>query len=110
MGRTKNRQFLDTPYARIAALACFALSVAVLVYVHRDDLFPAPPPPIARTDDAFGRCFRDGTAAIDKMLAEKTISPEQAKLFRMRAESRCRAQTGSSGGPPGAPTGLPPVR
>lgn len=110
MARTGNRQFLDSPYARIAALACFAFSVAVLFYVHRDDLFPAPPEPIAAADDAFGRCFRDGTAAIDKMLAEKTIGPEQAKLFRMRAEARCRAQTGSSGGPPQGAPGLPPVR
>lgn len=106
----ENRQFLDTPYARIAALACFVLSATVLVYVHRDDLFPAPPPPVAQSDDAFGRCFRDGTAAIEKMLAEKTIGPDQAKLFRMRAEARCRAQTGSTGGPPGGAPGLPPVR
>jgi hypothetical protein len=110
MNHTENRKFLDTAYARLAALACFAVSVAVLVYVHRDDLFPAPPEPAAAADDAFGRCFRDGTAAIDKMLAEKTIGPDQAKLFRMRAEARCRAQTGSSGGPPGGAPGLPPVR
>jgi hypothetical protein len=107
----KNRGFLDGPYARIAALACFAGAVAVLVYIHRDDLFPAAPVPVAERDDPFGRCFREGTASIDKMLAEKTINAEQAKLFRMRAEARCRAQTGSAGGPPprGAP-GLPPVR
>lgn len=111
MTDAENKRFLDGPYARLAALACFAGSVAVLAHIHRDDLFPAPPEPLAKKDDAFGRCFSKGTASIDKMLAEKTISGEQAKLFRSRAEARCRAQAGSAGGPPqrGAP-GLPAVK
>jgi len=104
------RHFLDSPYARLAALGCFALSAGALAYVHRADLYPAAPRPAAQTDDAYSRCFRDGAAPIDKMLAEKTIGEEQARLFRMRAEARCRAQTGTQGGPPGAPPGLPPVR
>jgi hypothetical protein len=107
----KKRHFLDTPYARLLALGCFALSLGALAYVHRDNLFPAAPRPVAETDDAFSRCFRDGMAAINKMLAEKSIVEEQAKLFRMRAEARCRAQTRTLGGPPtGRPAGLPPVR
>jgi len=67
------RHFLDSPYARLAALGCFALSAGALAYVHRADLFPAAPRPAAQTDDAYSRCFRDGAAPIDKMLAEKTI-------------------------------------
>lgn len=111
MNGIESRRFIDGPYARLAALACFAGSVAVLVYIHRDDLFPPPPEPIAQKDDAFGRCYSEGKASIDKMVAEKTISGEQAKLFRLRAEARCRAQAGSAGGPPprDAP-GLPAVR
>jgi hypothetical protein len=109
MATTGSRRFIDGPYARLVALACFALSAAALAYVHRDDLFPKAAEPVALKDDPFGRCFRDATASIDRMLAEKTIGAEQAKLFRMRAEARCRAQTGD-GGPPGAPPGLPPVR
>jgi hypothetical protein len=43
------------------------------------------------------------------MLSEKSIAEEQARLFRLRAEARCRAQTGT-GGPPGQAPGLPAVR
>jgi hypothetical protein len=105
------RHFLDSPYARLLALACFALAVGALAFVHRDDLFPAAPVAAAQKDDAFSRCFRNAAAPIDKMLAEKTIGAENARLFRMRAEARCRAQTGTLGGPPAnRPPGLPPVR
>jgi hypothetical protein len=112
MASPENRRFIDSPYARLVALGCFALCAAALVYVHRDDLFAnAAETAAVQGDDPFARCFRDGTAAIDKMLAENTIGAEQARLFRQRAEARCRAQTGSGGGPPaGTAPGLPPVR
>lgn len=111
MNSPDNRRFLDSAYARIVALGCFALSVSALAYVHRDDLLPQEAAPVTLSDDSFSRCFRDGTASIDKMLAEQTIGEDQAKLFRLRAEARCRAQTGTVSGPPGgAPPGLPPVR
>jgi hypothetical protein len=106
---TENRHFLDSGYARLLALACFALAAAALAYVHRADLFPAAPEAAAAKDDPFSRCFREATTSIDKMLAEKTIRAAQATLFRNRAEARCRAQTGGSG-PPGAAPGPPPVR
>ena len=113
MNSKGTRHFLDGPYARLAALACFLLSTGALAYVHRDDLFgrKAAPASAASTDDAFSRCYREGTIPIDKMLAEKTIGADEARLFRLRAEARCRAQTGGAGGPPagGAP-GLPPIR
>jgi len=104
-----NRHFLDGPYARIAALACFALAAGGLAYIHRDDLVARPPAAAGVTDDAFSRCFRDGTAAIETMLSEKSIGEEQARLFRLRAEARCRAQSGT-GSPPGQAPGLPAVR
>jgi len=110
MSGPEDRPFLDGPYARIAALACFVLAVSALAYVHRDDLFPSATPAATAADDPFGRCFQKAAAPIDKMLAEKTIGAEQARLFRLRAEARCRAQTGAQGGPPGGGPGLPPVR
>ena len=109
MNSAENRHFLDTGYARLLALACLALAAGALAYVHRADLFPAAPAPLAEKVDPFSRCFHDATQSIDKMLAEKTIGEAQATLFRGRAEARCRAQTGG-GGPPGAPPGLPAVR
>jgi hypothetical protein len=105
----ENRHFLDGPYARIAALACFALAAGALAYIHRDDLVARQPAAAGVSDDAFSRCFREGTAAIETMLSEKSIGEEQARLFRLRAEARCRAQTGT-GGPPGQAPGLPAVQ
>jgi len=111
MDSSRNGHFLDGPVARLVALACFVLSAAVLTYVHRDDLFAKPAEPVAGKDNAFSRCFRDGTTPIDAMLAEHTIGEEDARLFRLRAEARCRAQTGNAGGPPASRApGLPPVR
>jgi hypothetical protein len=106
---TGARHFLDGPYARVAALACFILAAGALAYIHRDDLVARPPAAAGVTDDVFSRCFRDGTASIDTMLSETSISEEQARLFRLRAEARCRAQSGT-GGPPGQAPGLPAVR
>lgn len=106
MNSPGNRRFLDGPYARLAALACFVLSAGALAYVHRDDLFASKTAPAAARDDPFSRCFQDGIAAIEKMLSDKSIGAEQAALFRQRAEARCRAQSGGSSGPPG----LPPAR
>ncbi len=59
-------------------------------------------------DDPFQRCFQDAAKKIERMQGGGTINAEQAKLFRLRAEARCRAQT-DGGGPPKRP-GLPPVR
>jgi hypothetical protein len=113
VNRTENRHFLDGPYARLAALACFLISAGVLAYVHRDDLLgrKAVTKPESAADDAFARCYAAAKTPIDRMLSEKLIKAEEAGLFRQRAEARCRAQTRDAGGPPapGGP-GLPPVR
>ncbi len=87
---------------RIIALGVFALSAGVLVYVHRADIWPAAP--IANpVDAAFMRCFADSAAKIDRMRSEGTIKEAQWRLFRDRAEARCRSQAGSTGGPPSLP-------
>ena len=98
-----NRAFLDTPWARVAALGCFLLCAAALAYLHRDDLFPATPETPVAADDPFARCVADSTAKIDAMRKEGTIGDDQAQLFRLRAEARCRAQSGDGGPPPRPP-------
>ena len=48
-------------------------------------------------------------ADIDRMVKEGTAKPEQAELFRSRAEAMCRAEAARAvGGSPGQPPGLPP--
>ncbi|WP_119461914.1 hypothetical protein [Rhodospirillaceae bacterium SYSU D60014] len=94
--------FLDRPAARVLALLCFALCVALLAYIHRDDLFPRAVPETAG-NDLFARCFAERAAGIDKMRAEGVIDESQEALFKSRAEALCRAQTQEDGLPPGAP-------
>ena len=108
MGSRDSRAFLDRPVARFAAIGIFALCAAVLIYIHRDDLFPAATPNPSAADDPFRRCYDEASAKIDRMKSGGTISGEQAKLFMMRAEARCRAQAGGSGPP--KPEGLPSIR
>ena len=109
----ETRHFLDGPYARLVALACFLVSAGILAYVHRDDLLgrKAATKPATAADEALTRCYEKAKTPIDRMVSEKLIKAEEAQLFRQRAEARCRAQTRGAGGPPapGGP-GLPPVR
>ena len=100
--------FLDSRAARGVAFLCFLLCVALLVYLNREALFAAPETAAAATgDDPFAKCVAENARKIEKMKADGVIQAAQADLFLSRAEARCRAQTGQSGGPPGAP-GLPP--
>jgi hypothetical protein len=108
MSSHDSRAFLDRPAARLAAIGIFALCAAALIYIHRDDLFPSAEPTPVAADDPFQRCYAEATAKIDRMKSGGTINGEQAKLFGMRAEARCRAQT-DGGAPPKRP-GLPPNR
>ena len=96
--------FLDRPAARVLALLCFALSIALLAYIHWDDLFPTAAPETAG-DDLFARCFAERAAGIDNMREEGVIDEAQETLFKSRAEALCRAQTQEEGLPPGM---LPP--
>ena len=102
---------LDRPAARIAALLVALGAAALAVYVHRNELFPAVPAgpsPQAAAKDAFQACFEPRVAEIDRMVAEGTYRPEQATLFKNRAEAMCRAEAAKgSGAAPGAP---PPRR
>ena len=85
---------LDRPSARLAALAVFVLTGALLATIHRDDLWPSP----ATTDDAapsaYTACLAARRANIDQLLAEAVIDAAQAALFTRRAEALCRDQHG----------------
>lgn len=88
MSRGSADAFLDRPVARLLALLCFVLCLALLGYIHRDDLF---------ADDPAARCFAERADDIDRMRAEGVIDDARAALFRSRAEAYCRAQAGAGG-------------
>ncbi len=86
---------LDGPLARLCAAGVLVLVAVLLVYVHRDDLFPPETAAVA-ADDPVARCFAQRAADIDQMQAEDTISPAQAELFKDRALALCQAQAGQA--------------
>jgi hypothetical protein len=87
----RREPFLDRPVARLVALGVALLCIAILVWLHRADLFPR----FAReaADDRFARCFAERAAEIDGMLDEGVIDQARAELFKSRAEAMCRAET-----------------
>jgi hypothetical protein len=98
------RAFLDRPVARLCAVAIFLLCAAALAHVHRDDFRPRAAPATAATDDAVAACLRERLAVIDGQLRDGVFKPEQAALFRARADALCQAQNRR-----GAPGGVPPA-
>jgi len=87
--------FLDRPIARVLAALILALSVAALLTIHWERLFP---PEITAEEvdpnDPFAVCFAKAQADINGMVADGLVPQAQAALFVTRAEGRCRAQTG----------------
>lgn len=92
--------FLDRPIARVCALGVALLMFAILGWMHRDDLFPPPEGAVQAADDPVARCLAARAKDIDAMVTEGTISPDQATLFKGRAEALCQAQQGGGSGPP----------
>ncbi len=90
---------LDRPLARLGALGVFLAVVALLGFIHRDDLFP-PPAPAVDPNDPVALCLAERVPGIEAMLADGTINEDQAKLFTSRAEALCQAQAGQGGPPP----------
>ena len=83
--------------ARLCAVGCALLAAAALVYIHRDDLFSGGADAIAADpNDPFQICFADRAADIDGMVAEGTISGDQAVAFKARAEAMCRDIAGGN--------------
>ena len=94
MGQARKDGFLDSLWARRAAVLCAAAAAAVLVYIHRADIWPGAAP--AAADDPFRRCFAGRAADIDSLAAEGTISAVQAMQFKARAEAMCRDAAGGN--------------
>ena len=83
--------FLDRPIARLLALGVALACVATLAWLHRADLYPAMATAEV-ADDPFARCLAQRSAQIDDMVSEGVVGPEQASLFKSRAEAMCRAE------------------
>jgi len=89
---------LDSPAARLVAVAIALAGMAFLGWIHRADLFP-PEPGTASADPAraaFQTCFAPQAARIAKDMESGQITEAQATLFRNRAEAFCadRAKKG----------------
>lgn len=95
--------FLDRPVARLGAVGVALAAVALLAWIHRDDILPPDPAAAAAGPQAaaFRACFGPRAAQIDDSLAAGELSDDQARLFRSRAEAFCRdtAGGGNNAGP-----------
>lgn len=105
--RTRDGAFLDRPVARLCAIVVFVLCAVALVYLHRNDLWPAAKVEAGGGDDPVALCMRDRLALIDGQLRDGVLKPEQADLFRTRVDALCQAQN-RRGGPEGLPPGMTP--
>ncbi len=94
--------FLDRPAARICAVGVALVMGAALAFMHRDDLFPPEAAEVA-ADDPVALCLAERAVDIDKMVAEGTITGDQGRLFKSRAEALCQAQVGGGNAPPPPP-------
>jgi hypothetical protein len=89
---------LDKPLARLGALGVFVGVLALLGFIHRDDLFP-PSAPALDPDDPVALCVAERAPGIEAMHADGTIDERQAELFLSRAEALCQAQAGQANAP-----------
>lgn len=97
--RDRKPGFADSRAARVIALAVFALCLAALGYLHRNDLFPAEPADtVAQANPQFIACRGERVGHVDTMLAEGVIDHARHQQFKERAIAYCAAQF-----PPGAP-------
>jgi len=85
------RHPLDRPAARVVALALSAALVALLVYIHRDDLF-GPAAGAAPDNPQRAACLDQRLGDVRRMVDEGLIDDGQATLFRNRAEALCHGQ------------------
>jgi len=93
-----SRSLLDRPVSRLAALGVFFAVVALLGFIHRDDLFP-PPAAAVDPNDPVALCLAERAPGIEAMRSEGTIDERQAELFLARAEALCQAQAGQADAP-----------
>lgn len=97
--RLDRESVLDRPAARLVALGVMVVSLGLLAWIHRDDLFPPEAATLA-ADNPLAICLAERTPAIEQMLADGVIDGDKAALFKSRAEALCLAQFGRGSGPP----------
>ena len=96
---------LDSPAARLVAVAIALAGMAFLGWMHRADLFPpeAGADPANPAEAAFQACFAPQAARIAKDVESGQITEAQATLFRNRAEAFCADRAAKGGAGPGLP-------
>ncbi|MDX1540198.1 MAG: hypothetical protein R3349_02220 [Geminicoccaceae bacterium] len=97
---------LDGMPARAVAFLVFLGCVALLAWIHRDDLLPGEPEADVAENDPAAPCIAERTADIERMVEEGLIEEAQADLFKQRAIGMCRDQAGGGEAGPSLP-GLP---
>lgn len=84
---------------RAVAVVVFALCVAALVYVHRDDLLPAEAPELEEgLNPEFVKCRDERKGHVEKMLADGVIDQAKRDQFVERAVAMCASQFPPGGG------------
>ncbi len=91
MSEVSTQHPLDRPGARVVAVGVALSALAVLAVIHRDDLMPLMAGPSVAADDPLSRCIAEHHGTIDKGIADGIFKPEQATLFKQRAEALCRS-------------------
>ncbi len=94
---------IDRPAARLVAVAVALAALAMLGWIHRDDLLPGETDASVQSPAraAFLACFTPQDARIAADLDSGRITADQATLFRGRAEAFCTAQAERNGQPAG---------
>ncbi len=91
MSEERRAHPLDRPSARLVAVGIGLAALAALAAIHREDLALMVAGPAAAPADPQARCIAEHHATIDKGVSDGVFRPEQAALFKQRAESLCRS-------------------
>ena len=84
---------LEGVTARLAALGLFILAGAFLIYLHREELWPAEGTEAVASEDPFlAACLAAESAKIQSMLDEGLLQESQAATSRSRIDGYCRDQ------------------
>lgn len=99
MSEASPKSPLDGAAARFVAVAIALGGIAFLGWLHRDDIFPPEPGAASGNPQqaAFIACYQPQAARIEKDASEGEITPEQAALFKSRAEALCADRANKSG-------------
>lgn len=90
------RSALDGKAARGVAIAVFVGCLALLGWIHREDLLPGEAE-VAEEDDPAAACIAERMEDVERMVEEGLIEQAQAELFKERAVGMCRDQAGGGG-------------